>query len=79
MKGISATRLEFLPTLDFEVFHTSCGEGIDEGRSQSSVGEKRNVVIDGSTANLVAIGQFSGREVLVDVDHHFNFFLTKQV
>ena len=31
VKGISAVRLEFLPTLDFEVFHTSCGESIDEG------------------------------------------------
>ena len=49
----------FLPRLDLQVFHTLLAEGFDEGRGEAGVGDERNVVVDGTTTDAVAVGELA--------------------
>jgi len=57
----------FLPRLDLDILFIHFAEGIDEGTCQTGVGNQRNVVVDGTTTNLVTVGQFALGVVLRDV------------
>ncbi len=48
-----------LPALDLHILEVHGGEGLDESLSQAHVRHQRNVVIDGTTTDLVTIGQLT--------------------
>ena len=41
---------------------------LDEGGSQTGIGEQRNVVVDGTTTDSVTIGELTLGVILRDVD-----------
>ena len=61
------TLLILTPTLDANVVQLDIAEGIDECRRKATVGDERHVEVDGSTTNLVSVGELTGSEVLRDV------------
>ena len=68
-----------LPRADVDVIERHGAESADEGRGQTTVGDEGHVQVDGSTANLVAVGELVGGEVLGDVDHHVDLVAMEQV
>ena len=64
------TLLILTPTLDANVVQLDIAEGIDDCRRKATVGDERHVEVDGSTTNLVSVGELTGSEVLRDVHHH---------
>lgn len=70
---------ELAPCLDFDVVEALRAEGVDEGGGKTGVGDEGNVEIDGCTANLVAVGEFTHREVLGHVDYHVDVVAVEQV
>ena len=61
------TLLILTPTLDANVVQLDIAEGIDECRRKATVGDEGHVEVDGSTTNLVSVGELTGSEVLRDV------------
>ena len=55
-------------TLDLDVFHLQGAEGLDEGFGQTDVGHQRNVMVDGTTADAVTIGELAVGVILRNVD-----------
>ena len=49
----------FLPALDLHIVETHGGKGLDKCLCQADIRHQRNVVIDGTTTDLVAIGQLA--------------------
>ena len=45
-----------LPRLDLDVVLFQGGEGFDESLCQTYVGHQRNVMVDGTTTDAVAVG-----------------------
>ena len=54
----------FLPGADVDVVEGHRAEGADEGRGQAAVGDEGHVEVDGGAANLVAVGELVGGEIL---------------
>jgi len=69
----------FLPALDLEVFEFLLGEGFDEGLGKTCVGHQRDVVVDGCTTYLVAVGQFALGLILRHIDDEFEAVLGNEV
>lgn len=68
-----------LPGTDVDVIERHGAEGADEGRGQTTVGDKGHVQVDGGTADLVTVGELVGGEILGDVDHHVNLVAVEHV
>lgn len=68
-----------LPRADVDVIERHGAESADEGRGQTTVGDKGHVQVDGGTANLVTVGELVGGEVLGDVDHHVDLVAVEHV
>ena len=60
--------LVLLPALNLKLILAHCAECLDEGGSQTGIGEQRNVVVDGATTDSVTIGQLTLGVILRDVD-----------
>ena len=68
-----------LPRTDVDVIERHGAEGADEGRGQTTVGDKGHVQVDGGTADLVTVGELVGGEILGDVDHHVDLVVVEHV
>lgn len=62
-----------LPALHLDVLQFQVAECLDEGLGQTGIGHQRNVVIDGTTTDAVAVGQLTFRVVLRYVDDQFDW------
>ena len=60
--------LVLLPALDLKLILAQCAECLDEGGSQTGIGDQRNVVVDGTTTDSVTIGELTLGVILRDVD-----------
>ena len=49
----------FLPTLDLHILEAHGGEGLDECLGKTNICHQRNIVIDGTTADFVAVGELA--------------------
>ena len=67
------------PRLDVDVLGLHRTESTDEGGGQTAVGDKRDVEVDGRTADLVAVGELVDGEILRNVDHHVDLLLVEHV
>jgi hypothetical protein len=61
--------LILVPALYVEVFNRKHAERFNEGTCQTSISNQRNVVINSSTTNLVAIAQLTVSTILGDINH----------
>ena len=48
-----------MPALYLQVCQAFLAEGLDEGGGKTGIGNERRVVVDGSTTDAVAVGQFA--------------------
>ena len=48
-----------LPTLHLQPLQPHCAERLDESRGEPCVGDERDVVIDGTATDAVAVGEFA--------------------
>ena len=48
-----------LPRLYLDVVETHGGEGFDEGLCQTYIGHQGDVVVNGATTDLIAVGQLT--------------------
>lgn len=69
----------FVPALDAYIVNAHGAERLDEGAGQTGVGYKRNVQVDGGTADLVSVIQLAGRQVARDVHHHVYLLLVQHL
>ena len=69
----------FIPCLDSKVIKAHRCESMDEGRGEAVVGEERDIEVDGSTTDLVAVGELARGEVLRDIDHHVDLLVANHV
>ena len=67
------------PRLDVDVLGLHRAESADESGGQTAVGDKRDVEVDGRTADLVAVGELVDGEILRNVDHHVDLLLVEHV
>jgi hypothetical protein len=46
-----------------------------KGTCQAAIGDEGHIQIDGSTTDLIAVGQLVGGKVLGDIHHHVDLVL----
>ena len=69
--------LVFSPTLDANILRAMFAECRDEGRSQTSICNQRDIQVNGCTAEFITIGQFSCGKILVDIDHKLDLAIMR--
>ena len=70
---------KLLPALDLEILQLLFAEGLDEGGSQTRIGDERNIVVDSTATDLVAVGQLAFRVVLRNVDNQVELMIVNHV
>ena len=67
----------FVPALNLNILHSHIAECSDKGRSQSRIGQKRDIKVDSTTANRIVVTQFTLGGIFRYVDYQIELFVRK--